>query len=427
MKSRFYALATILPLVAIFILPSTTRAALPKPATCPAADSSKSSEYQAGFTFGCDKGLNFEEHYNDSAGTDAIKIDIDICNDHSSDMDVSKKITWSKGCFDGYAAGQAAYTTNINAWPASPKPDPYKKCKALQGYTDLQVAQWKADFLYTCIISYQKAINNPRLADPEVFANFVDFDDSSHDATCTSTHTGSQNHLNGCRAGYSRAHEDYENAFKAPDNPDDDIIKESVALNNCGINILGSPDAAKGIQAGCVDGHADGASGEPNNGGSQATADVRSVKQRNYKSGFIAGYNAGYLLGAKARENCTTKGSSGVPGVPCTAESGGGIVPRCNPGLAPGQPGACGLNKFVELVKNIIAYLFYVMIPIAVIGIGFGGFKIMTAAGNASKVEEGSNTIKVVVIGIIIALTGYLVVKLIFTALGVNSSVGGIF
>jgi hypothetical protein len=67
------------------------------------------------------------------------------------------------------------------------------------------------------------------------------------------------------------------------------------------------------------------------------------------------------------------------------------------------------------------------MIPIGVLGIGYGGFKIMTAAGNPGKVEEGSNAIKVVIIGIIIALTAYLVVRLIFTALGVSSSVGSIF
>lgn len=429
MKSRFYAIVAVLSLSMVtLIVPAATKAALPKPATCPVADDSKAAEYQAGFPVGCNAGLNLEEHYTDGSGADKIKLNVDYCaNTKSPYTNVSEQNSWSTGCFDGYLAGQNAYSTNLKNWPASPKPDPYKKCIALQGYTDLTVDQWRTDFLYTCIISYQKAINNPRLADPDVFANFVDFDDTGHAASCDAAHTGAPNYRNGCYAGYSRAHEDYENAFPAPAAPEADVIAKSTKLNNCGLSVLGSPDTAKGIKAGCVDGHSDGFNGAANNGGSQAVADVRSVKQRNYKTGFINGYNAGYLLGVKARENCTTKGSSGVSGVPCTAESGGGIVPRCNPGLAPGEPGACGLNKFVELIKNIIAYLFYVMIPIAVIGIGYGGFKIMTAAGNAGKVEEGSNTIKVVVIGIIIALTAYLVVKLIFTALGVGSSVGSIF
>jgi hypothetical protein len=62
-----------------------------------------------------------------------------------------------------------------------------------------------------------------------------------------------------------------------------------------------------------------------------------------------------------------------------------------------------------------------IAIPIAVLAIGWGGFQIMTATGNAGKVEEGFGTMKIAVTGIVIMLASYLVVQFIFKALGVTS------
>lgn len=72
-------------------------------------------------------------------------------------------------------------------------------------------------------------------------------------------------------------------------------------------------------------------------------------------------------------------------------------------------------------------YLFMIAIPIAVLALGWGGFQIMTAAGNAGKAEEGISVMKVTVIGIVIMLSSYLVVQFIFKALGVTSEFTSFF
>lgn len=108
-----------------------------------------------------------------------------------------------------------------------------------------------------------------------------------------------------------------------------------------------------------------------------------------------------------------------------------GIVPLCNPSLAPSTPYnagdppdkiPCGVNKFIELIQNLIKYFSLIVIPLAVLMIGWGGFTIMTAAGSEEKVNSGKKKIITAVVGIIIILVSYLIIQFIFNALGVSSA-----
>jgi hypothetical protein len=67
-------------------------------------------------------------------------------------------------------------------------------------------------------------------------------------------------------------------------------------------------------------------------------------------------------------------------------------------------------------------YLWFIALPIGALAIGWGGFQIMTAAGNTEKVSSGVGAIKTVVVGIAIMLASYFIVQAIFLALGVSSS-----
>ena len=113
----------------------------------------------------------------------------------------------------------------------------------------------------------------------------------------------------------------------------------------------------------------------------------------------------------------------------------GGVVPDCNPVLPPNTPYSpdetdpekipCGINKFVELLQKLIEYLSLAVIPIAVLMVGWGGFQILTSAGSEEKLGAGRQAIITAATGIVIILVSYLVIKLVFDALGVDPSFRG--
>jgi hypothetical protein len=104
------------------------------------------------------------------------------------------------------------------------------------------------------------------------------------------------------------------------------------------------------------------------------------------------------------------------------------IVPECNPALPPSAgPGPdglppCGLNKFLELIQNIIKYITYISFPLAALMIGWGGIQIMTAAGSTEKISKGWSAIKISATGIAIILVSFLIVQAIFKLLEVDSN-----
>ncbi len=87
------------------------------------------------------------------------------------------------------------------------------------------------------------------------------------------------------------------------------------------------------------------------------------------------------------------------------------LAPKCNPSLPPGQPGSCNLNAAVEFIKQIINFMVYIVVPLAALFIAYGGFVILTAAGNEDKFAKGKQIITAVVIGVAIAFGSYLIVN----------------
>jgi len=91
----------------------------------------------------------------------------------------------------------------------------------------------------------------------------------------------------------------------------------------------------------------------------------------------------------------------GEPIVPCGGER---------------QP-ECDFNQGVHLVGHIISFLLYCAVLIAAIAFTVAGFKYVTAAGNESQVKEAHNIFKNVAVGLIIALSAWLIVDTILKAL----------
>jgi hypothetical protein len=105
----------------------------------------------------------------------------------------------------------------------------------------------------------------------------------------------------------------------------------------------------------------------------------------------------------------------------------GQIVENCDPSLAPNDPtppsgvGPCGVSAFLQTIRNIIKWFSRIMYPLGALLIGWGGFKIMTASGDPSKVNEGKKVMIIAITGIIIVLVSSLVVQGVFLILSARS------
>ena len=102
----------------------------------------------------------------------------------------------------------------------------------------------------------------------------------------------------------------------------------------------------------------------------------------------------------------------GNPLVPCgIADSAGKIT-------------ACDFNALMTLVNNVITFiLYYMAIPIAAIMFAYAGFLLVTAGGEAAGARTKAKSIFTnAVIGLILAVACWLIIKLILTILGWNGA-----
>jgi hypothetical protein len=77
----------------------------------------------------------------------------------------------------------------------------------------------------------------------------------------------------------------------------------------------------------------------------------------------------------------------------------------------------CTFFDFVQLVQNVTTFLLLLSFPVAVILFSYAGFRLLTGGDNSSRLEEAKQIFMDVAIGLLIALTAWLVVKLITSTL----------
>jgi len=78
--------------------------------------------------------------------------------------------------------------------------------------------------------------------------------------------------------------------------------------------------------------------------------------------------------------------------------------------LIPCEGVDCKFCNLAELIGRVINFGIKLVIPIGVIFIAWGGIEILTAAGSTGKVKKGKDILTAAVIGIIIALSAWLLV-----------------
>ena len=99
-----------------------------------------------------------------------------------------------------------------------------------------------------------------------------------------------------------------------------------------------------------------------------------------------------------------------------------GIVPHdCGYNLGKDKKGKiCGFKDAIALVDRIIQYIFILVIPITAIMFAYAGFIYLTSGGNTEKLKIAKKIMLNVLIGIVVIMAAWLIVKTVVTSLGVK-------
>lgn len=87
---------------------------------------------------------------------------------------------------------------------------------------------------------------------------------------------------------------------------------------------------------------------------------------------------------------------------------------------------ACTYCDLLQLVKNVIDFLVYLIFPIAAIMIIWGGIVVMTAGDSSERAGEGKKIITAAVVGILIALLSWLILDTIIQVTAPNFKVSNL-
>lgn len=73
--------------------------------------------------------------------------------------------------------------------------------------------------------------------------------------------------------------------------------------------------------------------------------------------------------------------------------------------------GPCTFCDGMKVIFNIVETLVFVVIPLAVLVIVYGGIRLVTASGSEENVKKGKDAITNAVIGVVIALAAWVVIN----------------
>lgn len=89
----------------------------------------------------------------------------------------------------------------------------------------------------------------------------------------------------------------------------------------------------------------------------------------------------------------------------------------------PGNP--CRLCHLFELLGNISGYFFFKILPaVATILIIWGGFTLLTAGENKSKINEAKDIITATVVGFVFIMTAAILLNMFLISMGVTERTG---
>lgn len=95
-----------------------------------------------------------------------------------------------------------------------------------------------------------------------------------------------------------------------------------------------------------------------------------------------------------------------------------GIVPDCT-----GEDGMCTFDDFMTLINNVINFVLFVLAtPLVAIIVAYAGWLYLSSGGSSENVSKAKKILKNAIIGYIIALAAWLIIKTILVTLGFNGT-----
>ncbi len=99
-----------------------------------------------------------------------------------------------------------------------------------------------------------------------------------------------------------------------------------------------------------------------------------------------------------------------------------GLVPDCAENTATDGVYGCDFNYFMQLLNTVINFVLYTLAtPIFALIIVYAGWLYLSDGGSSENVGKAKKILKNAVIGYVIALAAWLIVKTILTSLGFES------
>ena len=105
-----------------------------------------------------------------------------------------------------------------------------------------------------------------------------------------------------------------------------------------------------------------------------------------------------------------------------------GILPAETGGTCPDGSTNCGnytLNDMARTAITISEFILGIVGSLALLAFVAGGLMWMLSAGNPEWVTRGKQTILGAVIGLVVVFTSYMIIQLVYTALGIDAATKG--
>jgi hypothetical protein len=99
------------------------------------------------------------------------------------------------------------------------------------------------------------------------------------------------------------------------------------------------------------------------------------------------------------------------------------LIP-CTGVVTPGDPNSkeCTFDDVITLVANLIDFLIFILAPIlAAINLLRGGWMLLSSGGSAEQMNEAKSLFGKTIMGLLIAMGAWLIVKTIMIGLGYNT------
>lgn len=95
------------------------------------------------------------------------------------------------------------------------------------------------------------------------------------------------------------------------------------------------------------------------------------------------------------------------------------ITPDCGQVVDGVIANPCDFNYLIELVNNVITFLlFTIATPLVALIVAYAGFIMIFNNGNSEKATKAKHIMTNVVIGYVVALAAWLIIKTIMVSLG---------